>query len=176
VPNLSPAERLEEKGFLTVSGLVEYLKTYHPMISVSYPTMMSYIKKGYFKYIRVGGQYRIFKESIDHYVMYGTGRPISQGGLSPSDLISTRIPDVYAFETLKEKTKREGAEKLSLSYQQETAPVNNINNADEDEEIEEPEFKRPPPNLVIPDIPEPHVTKIAKAIAPDPPPDDDLEE
>jgi len=173
VPNLTSAERLEEKGFLTVSGLVEYLKTYHPMISVSYPTMMSYIKKGYFKYIRVGGQYRIFKESIDHYVMYGTGRPISPGGLSPSDLISTHIPDVYAFETLKEKTMREGAEKLSLSYEhkQEAAPADETTDPELDED-EEPEFKRPPTNLVIPDIPEPHVTKLAKAIAPDPPPDD----
>jgi len=170
---LTPAERLEEKGFLTVSGLVEYLKTYHPMISVSYPTMMSYIKKGYFKYIKVGGQYRVFKESIDHYVMYGTGRPATPQGLSPSDLISTYVPDIYAFETLKEKTEREGADKLSLSYQQkqEAAPAR-----EDEEETEEPEFHKPPSNLVIPDIPEPHVTKIAKAIAPDPPPDDELDD
>lgn len=69
---MDTATFLKERGYLTVAGTVMYLAEHHPSKAVSYPTLKRYIAKGYLKYVKVGGQYRLTKESIDHYVEHGT--------------------------------------------------------------------------------------------------------
>lgn len=69
---MDTAKFLEERGYLTIGSLVTYLGQYHPTKAVSYPTLKRFIDKGYFAYVKVGGQYRLTKESIDFYVKHGT--------------------------------------------------------------------------------------------------------
>lgn len=63
---------LNQKGFVTVNQLVQYLKLAHPKKSVSFPTIMRYIGKGYFKCTRVGGQLRVEPPEIVWFVKHGT--------------------------------------------------------------------------------------------------------
>lgn len=72
---MDTAAFLSERGYLTISSMVLYLSQHHPTKSVSYPTLKRYIAKGYLHYVKVGGQYRLTKESIDRYVEHGTDQP-----------------------------------------------------------------------------------------------------
>lgn len=66
------AQFLEERGFLTINQLVQYLREEHPERSVSFPTIQRYIEKGYFRCTKVGGQYRIERPEIEHFIQHGT--------------------------------------------------------------------------------------------------------
>lgn len=78
---MNTATFLSERGYLTISSMVLYLAEHHPTKAVSYPTLKRYIEKGYLRYVKVGGQYRLTKESIDHFVQYGTDpTPIDPDG------------------------------------------------------------------------------------------------
>lgn len=73
---MDPKAFLETKGFLTIHALESYLKMYHPLRSVTYPTLRRYVAKGYFgEPLILGGQTRLMKEHIDRYVERGTAPP-----------------------------------------------------------------------------------------------------
>jgi hypothetical protein len=68
---------LEQRGFLTANQLCTLLDEKYPAVRVSYPTLMRYLDKGYLKFIKVGGQHRVERRSILHYLKFGTqGLPL----------------------------------------------------------------------------------------------------
>lgn len=66
------AEELDRKGYLTLNGLAIYLRECHPHRSVSYLTLQRYKDRGYIRTTQIGGQYRVSKEEIEHYLEHGT--------------------------------------------------------------------------------------------------------
>lgn len=89
---------LEQKGFLTIHQLVQYLAHDHPERSISFPTVQRYIHKGIFRCTKVGGQYRIERPEIDWFVKYGTD------GIERAREPSLLPPDI----TKSEPTERSG--------------------------------------------------------------------
>lgn len=67
----SLADKLAEQGYLTASGFCDYVKEVRPILAVSYPTLMRYIKDGKIRSVTVGGQTRISKEEIEKYLKNG---------------------------------------------------------------------------------------------------------
>lgn len=65
---------LDTKGYLTINQLVHYLKEFHPLKSVSYPALQRYAQQGYLECDKLGGQYRVSKASIEHYIEHGTSK------------------------------------------------------------------------------------------------------
>lgn len=65
--------KLADQGYLTAAGFVQYLKECHPILQISYPTLMRHIGAGKIKAIQVGGQTRISKDEIERYVQSGEG-------------------------------------------------------------------------------------------------------
>lgn len=60
-------EELEEKGFLTVNKLAQYLKE-HPTHMVSYPTLKRMIERGEIRAYMVGKQVRVSREAIEKFL------------------------------------------------------------------------------------------------------------
>lgn len=71
----SLSEILEERGWLTLNQFVSYVKEVEPIKALSYPAMLRYVDKGLLKAEKVGGQRRISKDCIEHYLKYGTEKP-----------------------------------------------------------------------------------------------------
>lgn len=71
----TPSQILEEQGWLTLNQFVQYLKDEHSIKSLSYPAILRYVEKGILEATKVGGQRRITKECIDHYLKYGVEVP-----------------------------------------------------------------------------------------------------
>lgn len=76
-------EFLAERGFLTIHQLVHYLKEKYPSRSVSHPTIMRYVNKGYLTCTKVGGQFRIDREGIEAFIEHGTEN-VGEGLKNPS--------------------------------------------------------------------------------------------
>jgi hypothetical protein len=70
-----PAEFLEEKGYLTINQLVEYLKEHYPLKALSYPALRRQVGKTLHGE-QAGGQLRITKDSILRYVGKGGASPL----------------------------------------------------------------------------------------------------
>jgi hypothetical protein len=62
---------LISRGYLSVRGLVEYLKHYEPSRAVSHVTMKKMLLTGKIRGQKVNGRYRISLEEIERYIEFG---------------------------------------------------------------------------------------------------------
>lgn len=83
---------LEERGYLTINQLATLLRLKYPLKSVAYPTLKRFMEKGYFRYSKIGGQFRIEKESIYAYIQHGTDGLTPTSPLSGSATENVEIP------------------------------------------------------------------------------------
>ena len=59
------------KGYLSLQKFTKWLKQYHPIMQVSYPTARSMIDKGTLKALRVGKMHRISHAEGQRYIAHG---------------------------------------------------------------------------------------------------------
>lgn len=144
---MTPSQVLEEKGWLSLNQFVQYLKDEHPIKSLSYPAILRYVEKGVLEATKVGGQRRISKECIEHYVKYGVEVPyVPQTTLANNSGKGTQMSSSPTSSS-------------DPSYPEKIIPEENL----------QPKTVLPG-GLVIPDIPE---SRVKRPKVPNPPSDDD---
>jgi hypothetical protein len=95
---LDPEELLEQRGFLTPNQFCTLLqKDRYRLVRVSYPTLRRYIVQGYFVPLRVGGQDRLSRRDILHYLKNGTtGMPLPpEEGVKDPQSNSTQTQEAH---------------------------------------------------------------------------------
>lgn len=68
---VSVLRKLETAGYLSLNQFVDYLASYAPEASISYPTALKLVTEGKIKARRVGSMWRIGRGEIERWVSEG---------------------------------------------------------------------------------------------------------
>lgn len=66
---------LNSSGYLSLNKALAWLKQYHPVASISYPTALKLLKDNRIMSIRIGDMHRISREELMRFVKYGNADP-----------------------------------------------------------------------------------------------------
>jgi excisionase family DNA binding protein len=90
----SLANKLAERGWLSLNELVKYLRADFPERYVSYPTALAMVRENKIRAFTVGCTYRIHREEVTRFIADGNWDPSKYPTSAPISTVSTSVPNL----------------------------------------------------------------------------------